>query len=133
MDFKKELVETFNRTYKENTLYAEAELWVEQNGDLFLERWARPNKRELPTVAVKNRSYHYQKCESSRGLKPAYILHGRNGARYGLFRGNESSSLFAVNMKSKKVVKHVGKFRETDNGIEWCSPDAKMMSEEDKE
>ena len=123
MRFKDILVETFQQVYKiENLSLSElrAVQWVIKNDSLLTERWCKPMKKGMPTLSARNRTYHYQKCGEAKKFAPAYFLHGKNGARYGLFRGNESNTLFAVNMKTKRVVKNVGKFKETANGLVWA-------------
>lgn len=107
MDFGKLLKESFETAYEKQVIG---------------ERWAKPNRKKLPEIIVKGRKYHYQKCNPSNSdFQSSYIIHGRNGARYGLFRSNESNKLFAVNMKNKKINRKIGMFRETDLGIEWIS------------
>lgn len=135
MGFKDVLSEAFDNGYEYTRLDVEnkAHKWLNENEDL-LERWAKPNRANLPTVKVRNRTYHYEKSNENAKFGPAYFLYGRNGARYGLFRGNESNTLFALNLRSKKTVEKVGRFTETDKGIEWDDPSKKFrLTNKDKQ
>ena len=100
------LKETFNRVFE----------------DKIEERWAKPRRRSLPTVEVKGRKYHYETCKESSPF--SYILHGRNGARYGLI--GENGVFIALNSKTKKVVERIGKFKVTENGLQWINPKPMM-------
>jgi hypothetical protein len=83
--------------------------------NILVERWRKPNISNLPSVEVRGRNYYYEKC--NEGDKFSYILHGRNGARYGLI-GKENHFL-PLNMKTKKIINNIGKFQFTENGLKF--------------
>lgn len=109
--FEKLLKETFNRVF---------EYKIE-------ERWKRPRRKELPTVEVRGRKYHYEKCKESSPY--SFILHGKKGARYGLI--GENGVFIALNSKTKKVVEKVGKFKVTENGLQWIDPKPIVENDDD--
>jgi hypothetical protein len=138
MKFRDILLGRFAETVSEITIIKEAQSWIKRNSNILNERWKKPCRSELPEVVVKGRKYHYERCEETEKFAPVYFLHGKNGARYGLFRGNEGSNLFAMNMKNHKVIHKIGKFEEDDNGLYWIDPKVKreqqaLPIEENKE
>ncbi len=83
---------------------------------LILEKWAKPNFNKLNKIKVGNKEYYYEKTLNNK-FRPNYILHGKNGARYGLFSGNNPKEFFPLNLKSKRIVKSIGKFVENESGL----------------
>ncbi len=111
--FKPILKETFSKVYK-NKLD---------------EKWRKPKREKLPFIEVKGRKYHYEACEESSPF--SYVIHGRNGARYGLI--GENGVLIALNSKTKKVVEKIGKFKVTESGLQWMDPNKNEKMTEGKE
>ena len=89
------------------------------------ERWKTPPKSTLPVVDVKGRKYHYEVCNESSPF--SFIIHGKNGARYGLVGKPTSSSYLPLNMKNKKIAKKLGKFKFTESGLTWLGVSDTMV------
>lgn len=87
---------------------------------ILIERWGTPDLSSMPTVRVGNKKFHYEKKISEK-FGPSYFLHGKSGARYGLFSGT-NNELFALNMKNKKIA-NIGKFIEKDGKLIWTKTD----------
>ena len=98
----------------DKTVIRKMRLYIENS--LILERISRPNLEKLPIVKVGKKQFHYEKRTGGK-FGPNYIVHGKNGARYGLFQGTESNEFFPLNLKTKKVVSSIGRFVETESGL----------------
>lgn len=78
----------------------------------------------MTTVAQENvLGYRVEKLDGDGGLDgPAYLLHGRGGARYALYRNVPNPSmLFAVNDKSfvaSSTASRLGWFTDRDGVLE---------------
>lgn len=83
---------------------------------LLNERWKKPNHHQLRKIVINQREYFYEMGDKNGG--PTAIIHGKKGARYGLFSGI-GDELIPVNMKTKKLVKGIGTFRKENDGIIW--------------
>jgi hypothetical protein len=69
-------------------------------------------------LKVRSRVYHYEKSEDDSKFGPEWILHGKRGARYGLFRGINDEYI-PLNLKTRKVVSKAGTFKATESGLMW--------------
>ena len=98
---------------------------------IILEKWTKPNLSNLPVVEVGKKKYHYEKRTSTR-FGPSYIIHGKNGARYGLFRGNVDNEFFPLNLKTKKAVNSIGKFVENEGNLIY-KKNAPVIQEDQEE
>lgn len=120
MDSRKYLTEHFNIYYSGNKLIEVAEQiqrWANSPQSLF-ERWKNPNKNSMKALKVRNRTYHYEKATENSKFGPEWILHGKRGARYGLFRG-VNDEYIPLNLKTRKVVSKAGTFKACESGIIW--------------
>lgn len=86
--------------------------------ELLIERRSKPDFSKMSMVEVKGKKFYYEKMKEDK-FGPSYKVYGRSGARYGLFRGSIHNELFALNLRSKKVVSSVGRFVERDGKIIW--------------
>jgi len=100
----------------ESKLEADIQVWLTQP-EALIERWRKPAREGMKAVQVGKRKYHYEKVKQSGKFGPAYILHGKNGARYGLFKG-ANEELLPVNLKTKKLVK-TSRFLHKNGNISW--------------
>jgi len=100
----------------ESRLESDIQVWLSQP-EALVERWRKPAREGMKCVQVGKRKYHYEKVKESGKFGPTYILHGKNGARYGLFRG-ANEELLPVNLKTKKLVK-TSRFLHKNGNITW--------------
>lgn len=129
MDSKKYLAEVFNTYYDGNTLIEIAnriELWANSPNYLF-ERWKNPNRTSMKALKIRNRVYHYEKATENSKFGPEWVLHGKRGARYGLFRG-VNDEYIPLNLKTRKVVSKAGTFKACESGIMWTRDVSKLDS-----
>ncbi len=127
MDSRKLITEAFRNYYDGSSLIELArkiELWANSTHMLY-ERWRRPNKGSMKELKVRSRTYHYEKATENSKFGPEWVLHGKRGARYGLFRGINDEYI-PLNLKTRKVVTKAGTFKATESGLIW-SRDLSML------
>lgn len=100
----------------ESKLEADIQVWLTQP-EALIERWRKPAREGMKAVQVGKRKYHYEKVKESGRFGPSFILHGKNGARYGLFKG-ANEELLPVNLRTKKLVK-TSRFLHKNGNISW--------------
>jgi len=101
----------------ESKLVNDITVWLNQP-EALIERWRKPAKEGMQSIKVGKRNYHYERIKENGKFGPTYILHGRHGARYGLFRG-ANEELMPVNLKTKKLVKTSRFIRGKDGNLAW--------------
>ncbi len=127
MESRKYIREAFRTYYDGSTLIdlaKQIESWARSSHALY-ERWKRPNKGSMKELKVRNRTYHYEKATENSKFGPEWVLHGKRGARYGLFRGINDEYI-PLNLKNRKVVTKAGTFKTTESGLVW-SRDLSML------
>jgi hypothetical protein len=72
----------------------------------------------MKELKVRARTYHYEKATENSKFGPEWVLHGKRGARYGLFRGINDEYI-PLNLKTRKVVTKAGTFKATESGLVW--------------
>lgn len=101
----------------EERLMASIQAWLSLP-EALVERWRKPVKTKMKSVLVGKRNYHYEKMKEGDKFGPSYVLHGKNGARYGLFRGSIKDEYVPVNLKTKNFVR-TGRFVHRAGNILW--------------
>jgi hypothetical protein len=114
----------------EEKLESDIQVWLAQP-EALVERWRKPARESMKSVQVGKRNYHYEKVKECGKFGPSYILHGKNGARYGLFKG-ANEELLPVNLKTKKLVK-TSRFIHKNGTISWARAAKKATDKKLKE